>query len=101
MKRINKYGGLKAATILEVATMAKERSSWQEVKAARSNETRIAPWIQKDVHALVLLFCKASGKTIDEVYTEGARLYLASHVDAMETMLQNMKQQVEKVAAKK
>ena len=77
------------------------QSSWEEVKAKRAGEVRIAPWIQRDVHSLVLLFCKASGRTIDEVYTEGARLYLASHVDAMETMLQNMKQQVEKVANKK
>jgi hypothetical protein len=78
----------------------KERTSWQELKDARSNETRIAPWIQKDVHALVLLFCKASGKTIDEVYTQGAKLYLAKNVDQMEAMLNSMKQQIETVAKK-
>jgi len=75
--------------------------SWEEVKAERSNETRIAPWIARDVHTLVLLFCKASGKTIDEIYTEGAKLYLAQNVGQMEKMLESMKKQVESVAAKK
>lgn len=75
--------------------------SWEEVKAERSNEIRIAPWIARDVHTLVLLFCKASGKTIDEIYTEGAKLYLAQNVGQMEKMLESMKKQVESVAAKK
>jgi hypothetical protein len=75
--------------------------TWEEVKAERGNETRIAPWIARDVHTLVLLFCKASGKTIDEIYTEGARLYLAQNVGEMEKMLSAMKKQVESVAAKK
>lgn len=77
------------------------QSSWEEVKAKRAGEVRIAPWIQKDVHSLVLLFCKASGQTIDYVYTQGAKLYLAQHVGQIEAMLQDMKQQVEKVTNKK